>query len=72
VTRAANLLSGRPKIATMDDHTPNTGIVLFTDSTGTPREIDFIDASDCVVYHALRRVDETSLHGSWKGGRAVE
>jgi hypothetical protein len=44
VTRAATLLAGRPKIATLDDHTPNTGIVLFTDSTGTPREIDFIDA----------------------------
>jgi hypothetical protein len=44
VTRAATLLAGRPKIATMDDNTPNTGIVLFTDSAGTPREIDFIDA----------------------------
>jgi len=44
VTRAATLLAGRPKLATIDDNTPNTGIVLFTDSTGTPREIDFIDA----------------------------
>lgn len=44
VTRAAVLLAGRPKIATMDDHTLNTGLVMFTDSTGTPREIDFIDA----------------------------
>lgn len=44
VTRAATLLAGRPKIATMDDNTPNTGIVLFTDSVGIPREIDFIDA----------------------------
>lgn len=44
VTRAATLLAGRPKIATMDDNTPNTGIVLFTDSAGIPREIDFIDA----------------------------
>lgn len=44
VSRAATLLAGRPKIATMDDHTPNTGIVLFTDGMGTPREIDFIDA----------------------------
>jgi hypothetical protein len=28
----------------MDDHTPNTGIVIFTDSDGILREIDFIDA----------------------------
>lgn len=28
----------------MDDHTPNTGIVIFTDSAGVEREIDFIDA----------------------------
>jgi hypothetical protein len=28
----------------MDDHTPNTGLVFFTDSAGVERAIDFIDA----------------------------
>lgn len=44
VRRAGELLSGRVKIATIDDHTPNTGLVMFVDSTGVDREIDFIDA----------------------------
>jgi hypothetical protein len=42
--RAADLLEGRMKLATMDDNTPNTGLVLFTDADGIEREIDFIDA----------------------------
>ncbi len=41
---AAELLGGRMKLATMDDNTPNTGLVLFEDSDGIEREIDFIDA----------------------------
>jgi hypothetical protein len=44
VRRAGELLGGRVKIATMDDHTPNTGLVMFVDSSGVEREIDFIDA----------------------------
>lgn len=44
VRRAGELLSGRVKIATIDDHTPNTGLVMFVDSSGVDREIDFIDA----------------------------
>lgn len=44
VRRAGELLSGRVKIAAIDDNTPNTGLVLFTDSDGVQREIDFIDA----------------------------
>ncbi len=31
------------RLASMDDHTPNTGIVLFVDADGIEREIDFID-----------------------------
>ena len=42
--RAGDLLSGRVKISTMDDNTPNTGLVMFVDSDGFEREIDFIDA----------------------------
>lgn len=44
VRRAGDLLSGRVKVATMDDNTPNIGLVLFTDSDGFEREIDFIEA----------------------------
>lgn len=43
VRRAAELLSARMRLASMDDHTPNTGIVLFLDADGIEREIDFID-----------------------------
>ena len=44
VRRAAELLAGRMRIASMDDITANIGIVLFTDSDGVRREIDFIEA----------------------------
>lgn len=43
VQRAADLLGARMRLASMDDHTPNTGIVLFVDAYGIEREIDFID-----------------------------
>lgn len=43
VVLAAELIAGEPRLATMDDHTPNTGLVLFTDADGVEREIDFID-----------------------------
>jgi hypothetical protein len=43
VRRAADLLRARMRLASMDDHTPNTGMVLFVDADGIEREIDFID-----------------------------
>lgn len=43
VRRAADLLAARMRLASMDEHTPNTGIVLFVDADGIEREIDFID-----------------------------
>ncbi len=43
VRRAADLLTARMRLAGMDDHSPNTGIVLFVDADGVEREIDFID-----------------------------
>lgn len=42
--RAGELLNGEVRIPTFDDHTPNTGIVLFEDSDGETREIDFLVA----------------------------
>lgn len=49
---AARLLGGTLRLPTMDDHTPNAAVVLFQDSDGVPRRIDFLvapiglDASD--------------------------
>ncbi len=43
VVLAADLIAGEPKIPTIDDHTPNTGLIRFTDIDGVAREIDFID-----------------------------
>jgi len=43
VRRTAELLAGRMRLASMDEHSPNTGIVLFIDGDGVEREIDFID-----------------------------
>ena len=43
VQRTAGLLGARMRLASMDDHTPNTGIVIFVDADGIEREIDFID-----------------------------
>jgi hypothetical protein len=39
---AAELLGGEVRIPEMDDHTPNTGLVLFQDSDGIERELDFL------------------------------
>lgn len=39
---AAELLGGEVRLPSLDHHTPNTGIVLFTDSEGFRREIDFL------------------------------
>lgn len=43
VRRAADLLAARMRLANIDDHTPNTGVVRFMDAAGVEREIDFID-----------------------------
>lgn len=42
--QAARLLAGEARIAGIDEHTPNTGVVLFTDGDGMRRSIDFLDA----------------------------
>jgi hypothetical protein len=42
--KAGQLLGGEVQIPTMDRHTPNTGLVLFKDSDGVQREIDFLSA----------------------------
>lgn len=39
---AADLLGGEVRVPEIDHHTPNTGQVLFTDSDGFRREIDFL------------------------------
>jgi hypothetical protein len=44
VQRAAELLGGKARLASLDDHTPSTGLVLFVDSEGQRRQIDFVDA----------------------------
>jgi hypothetical protein len=44
VAICADRLSGTAKLATMDDHTPNTGVVTFADEGGVERTIDFLDA----------------------------
>ncbi len=41
---AAALLVGEARLAGIDEHTPNTGVVTFVDSAGHKREIDFIDS----------------------------
>lgn len=40
----ADRLGGTPRIATIDDHTPNTGVVTFLDDNGVKRSIDFLDS----------------------------
>lgn len=42
--KAGELLGGEVRIPTMDDLTPNTGIVVFKDSDGEVREVDFLSA----------------------------
>lgn len=43
VQRTADLLGAKMRLASMDDHSPSTGIVRFVDADGIEREIDFID-----------------------------
>lgn len=40
----AERLGGTSRIATMDDVTPNTGVVTFVDDAGAKRMIDFLEA----------------------------
>jgi len=40
----ADRLGGTSRIATIDDHTPNTGVVTFLDDEGVKRTIDFLDS----------------------------
>jgi hypothetical protein len=40
----AERLGGIAKVATIDDHTPSTGVVTFLDDQGVERTIDFLDA----------------------------
>jgi hypothetical protein len=42
--RAAQLLGGSVRIPKFDDHTPNTGMVVFVDRDGIDRKIDFLIA----------------------------
>ena len=42
VEQAGKLLSADVRIPEIDDHTPNTGVIVFLDSDGIKREIDFI------------------------------
>ncbi len=43
VKECARRLGGRPRLATLDDmNTPNTGVVVFVDDDGHPRQIDFL------------------------------
>lgn len=44
VAECAVLLEGTPQFPKLGDHTPNTGIVRFHDSSGVPRTIDFLEA----------------------------
>lgn len=43
VKECARRLGGKAKLATLDDHTPNTGIVVFVDDDGYLRQIDFLE-----------------------------
>ena len=44
VRLCADRLGGTSRIATIDDHTPNTGVVTFLDDDGVKRTIDFLDS----------------------------
>jgi hypothetical protein len=68
--RAAELLGGVASIPSMDEHTPNTGLVLFNDSEGIDREIDFIgeplglrhrDVRDTAVLLTLDSADQNDV-----------
>ncbi|MDQ6777623.1 MAG: hypothetical protein M3071_15740 [Actinomycetota bacterium] len=60
---AANLLGRSVRIPSFDDHTPNTGVVVFIDGDGVDRKIDLLRAplglrGDDVLKTAVRTVIE--------------
>ncbi len=59
VHRAATLLGGTARLPSLDDHTPSTGLVLFVDTEGRKRQIDFVDAPYGL---SARDVVETAQH----------
>lgn len=52
----ADRLGGTSRIATIDDHTPNTGVVTFLDEAGAERTIDFVDAPFGLDAKEVRRL----------------
>jgi hypothetical protein len=56
VRLCAERLGGKAKVATMDDITPNTGIVLFSDEQGVERLIDFIGEPHGLDADEVRRL----------------
>jgi hypothetical protein len=44
VRLAAERLGGRPRVATFDDATPNSGTVVFVDAAGAERTLDVVSA----------------------------
>ena len=42
VEECAKRIGGKAILASFDDHTPNSGVVMFTDSLGHARKIDFL------------------------------
>ncbi len=56
VRLCADRLGGRPLVAQLDDHTVNTGVVLYVDDLGLERSIDFIDAPLGLKADEVRRL----------------
>ncbi len=52
----ADRLGGTSRTASMDDHTPNTGVVTFIDDLGVRRTIDFLDAPLGLRAEEVRRL----------------
>jgi hypothetical protein len=55
VEECARRLGGTPRLATFDDHCPNTGIVLFVDDDNFKHQIDFLGAPAGVEWDDLRQ-----------------
>jgi len=53
--RCAERLGGKPRVATFDDATPNSGTVVFVDAAGVTRTLDIVSAPfglDATEVHA--------------------
>lgn len=57
------------RLASMDDHTPNTGTVMFVDADGIEREIDFIDQP---LGLRARDIRDTAVRLVLPGGAGTE